>query len=458
MKLGLLIALASPLGHQRAGFDRLRAADQLPQLVVAQKDHIVRFVEMAGLDELSAYGEQDQPKMSIGALVDVEMVIGRERRHPEVHLVRRAHLLERVAGQALEDLAGCRLDVLAHCQDRARKVVIGLEVTAHELEDRPHLLADRSVDELVAPDGVPAELALVRLDPFGNEPASARRCSQGLRDRRAAFPGEGPAQLLVVANLILHAPERLNRVPVPVRGRVLEPPEELLVDLAAGLLHDGPQVERRGELGEVQHPVDLPVTIVDVDRILEKAGDFGEGHPVRRVEPLLQVGEIALHLGPQAIAPPVGEVASVNRQDDVEVCAHRRLEVGIARDPRLITGAVFRGFDVEVGIGRDRRRVDVAVHVLGEPVDGEWRSESPEHVIAAEPPATDVEEHRTHGVWDVEVVVHPEEFLFGVRIPHDWEGLVTKELAEDLICRCHGLVLHRRSGLQLPPEGAAGAE
>ena len=46
----------------------------------------------------------------------------------------------------------------------ARVVVVGLEVAADELDDRLHLLAHGREDELVAPDAVPAELALVGLD------------------------------------------------------------------------------------------------------------------------------------------------------------------------------------------------------------------------------------------------------------------------------------------------------
>ena len=64
-------------------------------------------------------------------------------------------------------------------------VVVGREVAADELEDRLHLLADRREDELVAPDGVPAELALVGLDPLGDEaPAALGRRAAPRRSRR----------------------------------------------------------------------------------------------------------------------------------------------------------------------------------------------------------------------------------------------------------------------------------
>ena len=162
----------------------------------------------------------------------------------------------------------------AHRLDRAREVVVGREIAADELDDRLHLLADGREDELVAPHGVPAELALVRLDALGDEPPAALARPAG----RATISGdllgrEGGPQLGVVADLVLHPPERLDRVPVAVRGGVLEPAEQRLVDAAAVLLHDRAQVQRRRQLGEVEHPVDLPVAIVDVDRVLEEAGD-----------------------------------------------------------------------------------------------------------------------------------------------------------------------------------------
>jgi len=53
-------------------------------------------------------------------------------------------------------------------------------------------------------------------------------------------------------------------------GKVLDlPAEQRVVNLAVCLVHDGTQVERGRELGEVEHPVDLPVPVVDVDRVLE---------------------------------------------------------------------------------------------------------------------------------------------------------------------------------------------
>ncbi len=293
----------------------------------------------------------------------------------------------------------------------------------------------------MAPDGVPAELALVGHDLLVDEAAAALGRAQGGLDGRDVLGVEGRAQLGVVAHDVLHRPERLDRVPVAIRGRVLEPAQERLVDRAADLLHDRPQLERRRQLGEVEHPVDLPVAIVDVDRVLEQGRRLGERHPVGAVQLALEEREVALHLGHEPVVPPVGEVLAVDRQDGVEIGAHRRGIGGVARHPGLVARAVLRALDVEVRIGRHGRRVDVAVDDLGQPVDREGRPETAEHVVAAEPPATDVEEHRADRMRDVQVVVDPEEVLLDVAVPGDRERLVAEEPAEDLRCACHGLAL-----------------
>ena len=415
------------------------AADQHPQLVVAQEHHVIGDVQPPRLDQLASDRHQHQADVGVRALVDVEVVVRRQWRHAEVDLVGRAHLLERLAGQALEDLGGGGLDVAAHRRDRGGEVVVAGEVVAHEVERRLHVLAHGREDELVAPHRVPAELALVGLDPLGDEPAAAIGRMQGARDRRPVARPERLAELGVVADLVLHPPQGLDRVPVAVRGRVLETAQQRLVDGAARPLHHRPQVERRGQLREVQHPVDLPVPIVDVDRVLEHAGDLGQRHAISGVELVLEVREVALHLGHQAVAPPVREVEAVDGQHRVEVGAHRTGERGVARDPGPVARAVLRAVDPQVGVGRDRRRVDVAVDVLGQPVDGERRAEPPEHVVAAQPPAADVEEHRAHGVGDVEVVVDPEQVPLGVRGPVHRERVVAEELAQDLLRRAHWL-------------------
>ena len=106
-------------GHDLPGRDRIGAADQAAKLVVAKEHDVVRLVEPAGLDELPADHQQHEPEVGVRALVDVEVVVGRQWRHPQVDGVGRQHLLPGRSGQPLEDLARGGLDVEAHRLDRA---------------------------------------------------------------------------------------------------------------------------------------------------------------------------------------------------------------------------------------------------------------------------------------------------------------------------------------------------
>ena len=163
------------------------------------------------------------------------------------------------------------------------------------------------------------------------------------------------------------------------------------------------------------------MAIMDVDGVLEERRRLRQRHRICLVQLLLEVGEIALHLGHEPVAPPVGEVLAVDRQDGVEVGAHLGREGAVARDASLVARRVLGALDAEGRVRRDRRRVDVAVDVLCQPVDRERRPEPAEHVVAAQPPAADVEEHRADRVRDVQVVVDPEEVLLGIRVPGDRE-------------------------------------
>ena len=165
------------------------------QLVVAQEDHVVGVCDRAAGRELPADRDEHQPDVRVGALVDVEVVVRRQRRHAQVDLVRRAHLVERIAVESVEDLARGRVDVVPQRAHRRGVVVVGLDVAANELDDRLHLLEHGREDELVAPDGVPAELALVGLDPFLDELAAALGQLQRGDDLGRGLVAEGLGQL-----------------------------------------------------------------------------------------------------------------------------------------------------------------------------------------------------------------------------------------------------------------------
>ena len=237
---------------------------------------------------------------------------------------------------------------MAQRADRARVVVVGLQVAADELDDRLHLLADRREDELVAPHGVPAELALVRLDPLGDEAPAALAGAQRRDDLRRVLGAEGGRQFGVVPDLFLHLPQRLDRVPVAIGGRVLEPAQQRLVDSAVRLLHYRAQVQRRRQLREVEHPVDLPVAIVDVDGVLEQ-----QASSARVISPAVQtrleILEVALHLGHAGGRATNRRSAAVDGQHRVEVLADRRGVGGIERHPRAVARAVLHGVHAQSG-------------------------------------------------------------------------------------------------------------
>ena len=285
----------------------------------------------------------------------------------------------------------------------------------------------------MAPDCVPAELLLVGLDPLGDEAPAAVAALERGDDLGRRVVLEGLGQLSVGLCLLLHLPQRADRVPVAIVGAVLQPAQQRIVDPAVRLLHHRPQPQRCRQLGEVEHPVDLPVAVVDVDRVLEQHGQLGQRHLRFVIQARLEIVEVVLHLGHQPVAPPVGEVLAVDRQRRVEVLAHAAGVGRVERHARAVARAVLHRVDLPIRIGRHGRRVQVAVDVLDDPVGREGRAEAAEHVVARQPPATDLLEHRTQRVRAVQVVEDPEEVLLALRAPLDRKRLVAQELVEDLV-------------------------
>ncbi len=385
--------------------------------------------------------------MRVRALVDVEVVVRCERRHPEVDLERLAHLLERLALEPGEDLLRRRPDVRGEDRLLARLVVVGLELVADELDDGLHLLPECREDELVAPHRVPAELPLVRDDALVDEPAAAIGRAQG-GEHLACRPPERGGELRVGFRLLLHRPQRVDLVPVAVARGVLQPAEEPLVDPAVRLLHHRPQLERRAQLGEVEHPVDLPVAVVDVDRVLEQHRDLRERELGPAIEHPLEEREVAVHLRDEAVPPGVCELEAVDREDRVQVRAHSGGVARVLGHEARHRVAVLLCARHEARLRGDRRRVQVAVDVLRQPVGRERRAEAAEHVVAGEPPAADVLEHRAERVRAMEVVEDPEQVLLGLAGPVHRERLVTEERGEGLLLERHRSVSCAQAGLR----------
>ena len=73
-------------------------------------------------------------------------------------------------------------------------------------------------------------------------------CERGDDLGRGLVP-EGSGSVGVGLGLLLHLPQRLDRVPVAVVGAVLEPAQQRVVDVAVRLLHDRTQIQRGARAG-----------------------------------------------------------------------------------------------------------------------------------------------------------------------------------------------------------------
>src|SRR5205807_1202122 len=154
------------------GRKRLGVAEQPAKLVVEQKDRVLRVVEDAFFHQTAADGHQDQTEVRVGALVDIEVVIGRERRHAHAEIERAFQLLKLVAFDTVKQLSDRRLEILLYSVDRLRVVVIGFQVTADRLDDRGRVFLPGREDKLVTPDRLVSEVLLVRRELLVEEAAA----------------------------------------------------------------------------------------------------------------------------------------------------------------------------------------------------------------------------------------------------------------------------------------------
>ena len=214
--------------------------------------------------------------------------------------------------------------------DVGRVVVVGREVAADRLDDRRRVLDPGLEDELVRPDRLVAERLLVRASASRRRTAGRARSPRARRARRARSPRPRTRARSSASSLISSFIFQRSSIESQLRSstddcsRPISPGSASPVDLLDR------RVERRGrgELGEVEHPVDLPGAVVDVDRVLEQHREVEHrgGVGVELVEP----GEIALELGTQAVAPPVEEVLGVVREDPAQVAADLARVLGVA--------------------------------------------------------------------------------------------------------------------------------
>src|SRR5258708_11898477 len=207
--------------------------------------------------------------------------------------------------------------------------------------------------------------------------------------------------------------------------------------MTADLLHGRPEPLGGGKLGEVQHPVDLPWPIMNAEAVFKQDSQFGAAQFLAPLEHGRKVREVWRHRGAKTIPPPVGEMLAVNGQYGVEVRTYLLCVLGIRRHARPVAVAVLGARNDQIRVRGDGGGIEVPVNVLRQPVDGKGGAEAAEHVVAGEPPAADIEEHRAQRLRAMQVVVYPEQALLVFRRPGDGEVVTAQELVENLLARVH---------------------
>ena len=91
------LTLGASLGDELARIDRGSVRHEDTQLVVLEVHHFIRPLQGSAFDKLRADRHDDEAKVSIGALVDVEVMVGRKWRHQQVDVVQAPHLFEAFA-------------------------------------------------------------------------------------------------------------------------------------------------------------------------------------------------------------------------------------------------------------------------------------------------------------------------------------------------------------------------
>ena len=106
-----------------------------------QVHDVLGVVELVIPGQRSADRDQHQPHAGVGPLVDVEVVVGGQRVHPQAQVKRLLQLVASLAGlDTLEGLRLGRLQVVGDSLQLGRVVVVGLQVATDRLNDRGRVL------------------------------------------------------------------------------------------------------------------------------------------------------------------------------------------------------------------------------------------------------------------------------------------------------------------------------
>ena len=156
------------------------------------------------------------------------MVIRGQRVHPQAELQRPGQLVACLARRhAVHHLSLRGLQVLGDRAQLTGEVVVDLQVPADRLHDRRRVLPPGGEGELVRPHRLVPEDLLIGLYLPGQEGAALVAGLQGAQHvlSRGPFESLGDRSLLSLHPL-LDLPQLLDRVPVAVLGRALQPAHE----------------------------------------------------------------------------------------------------------------------------------------------------------------------------------------------------------------------------------------
>ena len=383
----LRMTLAGFLHLGAAGLDQLldgivRAAGAA-DLVILQHEDILGVVQNTLADHSLANLDESDAHVRVDALVDIEVVIGGDgsHLHAQLQIVLELCQLFGVADHGIELLDSLLLGLHAGIV-LGVVIVVVVDIGADGLVSGGGVFVPGLVDELVSVHSLEAVLVAVSLHHL-QELLTAGDIGDLGHD--LGVVGSGEEQLLQsgnTADLFLHLPQGLQRVPVAVGGGDVDLADEDIV--SSGSLGGVGEVGGGLELSQVDDPVDAEGLGLHVQHILHVDHDLGQGLVLEiavqhSVLNFLQAGDVHL-------VPTVQEGVGVDGHDLDVIVEH---------------GADLVG----VHLGGNDGGIDIAADILGDPRLTDGSAEPLIHIGAvgtpaavAVPPAADVKVQGGDGI------------------------------------------------------------
>ena len=410
---GTGMAAAGSFHFRTAGLDQLLdgviGAAGAADLLILEHEDILGVVQDTGPDHGLADLDKGDPQVAVNALIDVEMMVGGDggHAHAELQVMLQGLQLLGIGDLGIQLLNGRLLGLHAGIV-LGVVVVIVVYISTDRLISGGGVLIPGLIDELVGVHGLEAVLRAVGLHHIQELFAAG---NIGHLGHDGGVVGGGEEQLLQsghAADLFLHLPQGLQRIPVAVGGRDVDLTDEHIV--SSGSLGGVGEVRGGLELGQVDDPVDAEGLGLHVQHILHVNHDLRQALVLE-----VKVNDGVLHFlqpGNVHLVPAVQEGLGIDGHDLGVVIEH---------------GAHL----VRVLIGGNHGGVHIAADVLGNPGLADGGAEALIHVgaVAAPaaihiPPAADVEIQRRNGVGAVQIIIEPHQALFLFIFPRNGKALV----------------------------------